>query len=68
MLNFLLIVLCLVTWAGVYEFHFREKITEWWDNRFVKDKPPEAQDEPAPELQFPIRYDAAPPETEKKDA
>ncbi|GFE95442.1 MULTISPECIES: hypothetical protein [unclassified Gluconobacter] len=68
MLNFLLIVLCLVTWAGVYVFHFREKITEWWDNRFVKDKPPEAQDEPAPELQLPIRYDAVPPETEKKDA
>ncbi len=68
MLNFLLIVLCLVTWAGVYAFHFREKITEWWDNRFVKDKPPEAQDEPALELQLPIRYDAAPPETEKKDA
>ncbi|WP_215748888.1 MULTISPECIES: hypothetical protein [unclassified Gluconobacter] len=68
MLNFLLIVLCLVTWAGVYVFHFRGKITEWWDNRFVKDKPPEAQHEPAPELRLPIRYDAVPPETEKKDA
>lgn len=68
MLNFLLIVLCLVTWAGVYVFYFRGQITEWWDNRFVKDKPPEAQDEPTPELQLPIRYDAASAETEKKDA
>ncbi|MFT8481532.1 MULTISPECIES: hypothetical protein [Gluconobacter] len=68
MLNFLLILLCLVTWGGVYAFYFRLQITEWWDNRFVKDKAPEAQDEPVPELQLPLRYDAASAETEKKDA
>ncbi|WP_139064342.1 hypothetical protein [Gluconobacter morbifer] len=57
MLNYFLILLCIIVWPTVYCIFFREQISDWFANRFGRDKPVENTEGEILEVSLPFSYE-----------
>lgn len=63
-LNIYLFILALSLWLSIYLYRFREKIKEWYLNKFDNTPPPLPPDGKIPEVSLPFNYSPSPPANE----